>query len=239
MIEVNLLPKDYRKGGRGLSLGKSGIYIMAAAAGVVVVLIAITFYQMSQLSDLKTKIEQANQRASLLRQDIRLVDALMDVKQKIHDRIDAVEKLDRHRSAWVRILEDVSRNTPEFVWLDKFEEVEQGKLAAKNDKEGKQKDKNDEAVEEPAENPSVRPVKVCGYAFTLNALAATMIKMMRSDYFDNVELIESKDTVYAGEKAYKFELSANVHYLSDEELRNLANKTDTENQGSAKHASLN
>ena len=235
MIEINLLPKDYRKGSRSLSFGKSGVYIMSAAAGIIVVLVAITFYQMGQLSSLKADIERANQRAQLLREDIRLVDALMDVKVKIHDRIEAVEKLDRHRSAWVRILEDVSRNTPEFVWFDQFQELA-SKPVAKADKDGKKKD---EVAQPTVENPSQRPVKMRGYAFTLNALAATMIKMMRSDYFDNVELIESKDTLYAGEKAYKFELAADVHYLSDEELRNLANKAGSETKSSTSHASLN
>jgi len=34
-----------------------------------------------------------------------------------------------------------------------------------------------------------------------------MIKMMRSEYFDKVELIDSRDTLYDGEKAYSFSLS--------------------------------
>ena len=123
MIEINLLPKDYRKGSGAFSLGKTGLYAMAIAAGVVVILVAITFYQMHQLSTLKANIERANQRAAMLRSDIKVVDALMDVKSKIHRRIEAVEKLDRYRSTWVRILEDVAKNVPEFVWISKFEEI--------------------------------------------------------------------------------------------------------------------
>jgi len=201
-------------------------------------MVAITFYQIQQLNSLSSDMERANQRAIMLRDDIRLVDALTDVKEKIHQRINAVERLDRHRSAWVRILEDVSRNVPEFVWLDEFKEkpLETPKPV---------KSDNQTAGEKPAppppaaELPSERPVEIKGYAFTLNALAATMIRMMRSEYFDKVELIDSKDTTYAGEKAYLFQLGASVHYLSDEELRARVAQNEQEAEAKTSHASLN
>jgi hypothetical protein len=67
-----------------------------------------------------------------------------------------------------------------------------------------------------------------------------MIKLMRSDYFDKVELIDSRDTVYAGEKAYMFQLAANVHYLSDEELRARVAQTSPEADSTAtSHANMN
>lgn len=241
MIKVNLLPKDFRKSARSLSLGKSGIYVFAGAAAVVLGFIAITFWQMQQLGRLESDIERANQRAEMLRDDIRVVDGLTDVKNKITKRIEAVERLDRHRTAWVRILEDVSRNVPEFVWLDEFKEVSL-ETPAKDRNKSRAKTEAKEVVEEapaePVEQPSVRPVKVRGYAFTLNALAATMIRMMRSDYFDKVELVESYDTLYNDAKAYSFQLSANVHYLSEEELRTLVGEAEEADSTEAGHASL-
>ena len=248
MIEINLLPKDHRKGAGAFQFGKTGIYAATAAIGIVCVLVAITFYQMSQLGSLKADIERANQRAAMLRDDIRVVDALTDVKDKIHRRISAVEKLDRHRSAWVRILEEVSRNIPEFVWLDQFREqpLEAKEPAEKgNRRNEKTGDKTAEKTaevkpEETYELPSQRNVEIKGFAFTLNALAATMIKMMRSEYFDKVELIDSRDTLYAGEKAYMFSLSANVQYLSDEELRaRVAQNQETTDSTATSHATLN
>jgi Tfp pilus assembly protein PilN len=242
MIEINLLPKDHRDGAGTFQFGKTGVYAASAAIGIVVVLAAITFYQMSQLSSLNNDIERANQRAEMLREDIRLVDALSNVKDKIHQRISAVEKLDRHRSAWVRILEDVSLDIPEFVWLDQLKEVplekpkqQKGAKDAKSDKEEPQT-----TVPPTSELPSERTVEFRGYTFTLNALAATMIKLMRSDYFDKVELVDSRDTLYAGEKAYMFQLAANVHYLSDEELRARVAQTGTEGDSAVtSHVSMN
>jgi Tfp pilus assembly protein PilN len=246
MIEINLLPKNYLKGSRGVSLGKIGIYSIAGAAAVIVMLVGITFYQMYQLSSLEQSIEKANRRAAVLQRDIRLVDALTDVKQKINDRMVAVEQLDRHRSVWVRILEDIARNIPEFVWLGVYREVpEEVVEKASNQTAGGAKSPSEKTEEPPPELvglPSQRPVEIEGYAFTLNALASLMINMMRSDYFDEVELMSTRETIFGTEreKAYNFVVSSKVHYLSDEDLRSLiAQANDEANQSKTTHKVLN
>ena len=231
MIEINLLPKEYRKGSASFSLGKTGMYVLGGVAGVAVILIGITLYQMHQLSQLETNIGKANDRASMLRTDIRVVDALLDVKSKIHHRIRAVDQLDRHRSVWVRILEDVARNVPEFVWLASFKEVLPDNPAVSDTSAG--------SAMAAVEAASTRPVEIEGYTFTLNGLAAFMIKTMRSDYFNEVELVSSEDKVFEAGKAYNFLLTANVHYLSEEELRNLIAQTGGESGSKTTHKSLN
>ena len=123
MIEINLLPKDYQKKSLDLSLGKSGLYFVGGAVGVLVMLLGLTMWQKARLAGLEDKIDQARAKEATLLRDIRLVDALQDVKAKITHRMQAVERLDSHRSSWVRILEDVARNVPEFVWLGWEQEV--------------------------------------------------------------------------------------------------------------------
>jgi Tfp pilus assembly protein PilN len=231
MIEINLLPKNYLKGTRTISLGKVGVYFIAAAAGVVLMLGAITAWQMYQLSELEENIDKANQRAAVLQKDIRLVDALIDIKRKIHDRMIAVERLDRHRSVWVRILEDVAGNVPEFVWLAVYreEQITPPPEKAPNSKDA-QKPAESNIPDQTPKLASVREVEIEGYAFTLNALASFMINMMRSDYFDEVELVFSEETKFNNDKikAYNFTVSCDVHYLSDEELRNLIAQATTD-----------
>ncbi len=234
MIEINLLPKDYRKGSGSFSLGKVGMYVVAGSIGLVILLAGITFYQVNELSQLEENIDKANQRAEMLRQDIRVVDALMDVKNKIHRRMTAVEKLDRHRSTWVRILADFARNVPEFVWLGEFKELVP--VQPKKDPAAKAKDEQPELVS--TQLPASQPVEIRGYTFTLNALAAFMIKMMRSDYFDEVELVDSRDTTFVDNKAYTFMVTANVHHLSEEDLRNMIAQAEVSASESS-HRSLN
>ena len=240
MIEINLLPKNYLKGSK-ISLGKTGIYAIAAVAGVLVMLVGITFYQVYQLSNLEQNIEKARQRASILQQDIRVVDGLIDVKGKLTQRMQAVESLDRHRTVWVRILEDVARNVPEFVWLGNFKErIEETPPPDQKAQTGKNEEP---APAQASQLPTMRKVELEGYAFTLNALAAFMIKMMRSDYFDEVELLSSNETKFGEkEKAYNFVMSCNLHYLSDEELQQQiarANEETTPSDSKTSHKTLN
>lgn len=240
MIEINLLPKDYLKSQRAFSFGKSGIYAAVAGIGLAAVLACLTFYQMHRITQLEENIDRANQRAAMLQQDITLVDGLTEVKDKITRRMNAVEQLDRHRTAWVRILENVAGNVPEFVWLASFKEKKQvvaepqqktSSLAGPmpGDAAKKQNAIQTQPAPQPisTSGPKVMPVEIEGYAFTLNALAAFMIKMMRSDYFENVELVSSSETKFAeDDRAYQFVVSCELHYLSDEELRNLFASSD-------------
>jgi Tfp pilus assembly protein PilN len=243
MIEINLLPKDYRKKSFDISFGKTGLYMLGGAAGVFVVALGLTFWQWQQLSSLDDKIEKARQKESILQKDIRLVDALNDVKQKITHRMSAVERLDAHRSSWVSILEDVARNVPEYVWLARFEETNPESEKDKSKKGSKKAVEDDKkAAPTPPKNPSIKPGQVEGYAFTLNALASFMIKMMRSDYFDEVELVTTNEVSIDDKKAYNFVLSFNVHYLSDESLRSLiASQQEKDGSEGSKttHKSLN
>jgi Tfp pilus assembly protein PilN len=235
MIQINLLPKEYLKSKRAFAIGKSGVYLAAGAVAVVALLVGVTFWQMHQVRQLDENISRANQRAAMLRQDIQMVDALLDVKTKITRRMEAVERLDRHRSVWVRLLENVAENVPEFVWLGSFRQVDdnatQGKSATSTYSQPgsgmpaatSPSNSTATAAASTGDTSSVHKVEIDGYAFTLNAVAALMIKLMQSDYFDNVELVSSTETKFADdEKAYAFTLSANAYYLSDEELRNLA-----------------
>lgn len=241
MIEINLIPKEYLKRSRGFSFGKSGLYAAAGAAAVAVILVSITFFQMRTISSLEAGIEKANRRAAVLNQDIAVVDALTDVKLKITRRMAAVERLDSHRSAYVRILQDLSRNVPEFVWLAKYQEKVADVLKGSAAKVAAAS--NAKAAPTASQvTANVKGLEIEGYTFTLNALAAFMIKMMRSDYFDEVELVSTLETELFGEKSYKFVLSCQVHFLSDEELRQLASVRNAEKlaaKNKTSHMSLN
>ncbi|PWB68202.1 hypothetical protein C3F09_12125 [candidate division GN15 bacterium] len=239
MIQINLLPKNYLKSQSSFNFGKTGLYIVGAAAGVIVMLAVVTFYQVRQIGTLESGIERANERAAMLQKDIKLVDALIDVKTKINHRLEAVERLDRHRSVWVRILQDVASNVPDFVWLSELREKapavkpDQSKTTGSMpDAKKNAKDNTAQVAATPTDTmPSFNQAEIEGHAFTLNALAAFMINLMRSDYFDNVELVSSKEVKFTGnEKAYNFVVSCNVHYLTDEQLRTMVAQRGSESE---------
>ena len=244
MIEINLLPKEYQKKSFDFSMGKTGLYGIIGAAAVIALMVGITFWQNYKMSSLDEDIQKAQQRSAMLQKDIQFVDALTDVKAKITRRMKAVERLDSHRSTWVRLLEELARNVPEFVWVGKFEEKPVVAAApARNQPQqpNAQKAQTPPPATEPVTGPTVRQAEIEGFAFTLNALASFMIKMMRSDYFDEVELVSTEELLLQEKKVYNFNLSFNVHYLSDEELRNLvaAANLGTDDKSKTTHKSLN
>lgn len=233
MIQINLLPKDYLKRSRNFSFGKKEIYVVAGAVAVVALLAVVTLYQMRQVDSLETSIQKANERAAMLQRDIKLVDALLDVKTKISNRLSAIERLDRHRSVWVRLLQEVAGNVPDFVWLAELREKPAEKKPVTADQKKPAKPGEAPVPAEPAIDslPSFVKAEVEGHAFTLNALASFMINMMRSDYFDKVELVSTKEVKFAeNDKAYNFIVSCNIHYLSDQQLRNLVAQASSEQE---------
>lgn len=212
MININLLPKEYRKRSGGVHLGKTGIYAIVAVVGVVCMVALITFYQIYQLQELDNKISVARYRTQQLQKDIQVVDALIDVKGKIMQRMEAVDKLDRHRTVWVKILEDINRQVPEFTWLTKFGEIERKISPQQNNANDTNKVEID---------TSKRPYEIEGYSFTLSSIANLMINMMRSNYFSEVEMILVEEVELAEQKAYEYKMSATLHYLSDDELKKM------------------
>lgn len=225
MIQVNLLPKEFRKKSGKLSLGKSGYYSIGAVAGVIIMIAVVTFYQMFQLSELDDKMEIARFRTQQLQKDIAVVDALIDVKQKIMQRMEAVDQLDQHRTVWVRILEDLSSRVPEFTWLSSFKENKLPAPAAKTTTTTATgtatTTDTSTAPAQPTAEPKTRPVSIEGYAFTLNSLANFMIKLMRSNFFSDVEMGSVDEVGFRNEKIYNYKVNATLHYLSDEELKQL------------------
>jgi len=214
MININLLPKRFTKRSAGISFGKNGIYTIMVAAGVLLMFGAVSGWQLYKTKELRGQMEIAKARTAQLEKDIQMVDALMDIKAKITDRLEAVERLDRHRSSFVKILEDISTDVPDFVWLSKFSE----KIPLVSNAAAKSNDST--AVVNPVQ-PTVKPAEIEGFSFTLNALASFMIKLMRSSYFDEIDLVSTQETAIGKQKAYNFRLSCNVHYLSDEEIEKI------------------
>lgn len=238
MIEINLLPKSYQKKAFDLSFGKAGLYAAVGAAAVVVTLVGITMYQRNQIAGLEDKIGRAKDRAQMLQKDIQLVDGLTDVKRKIQNRMSAVERLDSHRSTWIRVLENVTANVPEFIWLSRFGEQQEKqakvkpKEKAKSVKDelverGKTESDSTESTTESSALANTTKAEFEGYAFTLNSLASFMINLMRSDYFDDVELVTTKEVELNEEKAYNFVVECTVHFLSEEELRQMIGAVDS------------
>jgi Tfp pilus assembly protein PilN len=215
MIEINLLPKEYRKRARAFHFDKKVIYGTVGAAVVVLLLATVTFYQKYQIRTLDQKIARANAERKHLQEDIKVIDGLTELKDKILIRMNAIEKLDKYRSVWVDILQDVNQRVPEFLWLTR--------IAVQSPNDGAQQKKasnvpGQKAVDTTASSAETfvfdrpTPAEIEGYAFTLGALAAFYIGLEKSDFFDNISLAYAKQEEITGIGAYKFRVGCDLKY---------------------------
>ena len=115
MMEINLLP--HREARRAADLRES---VALLCLGLVVVLSAIFFTHQSVKSDLAT----AEANVAQLEADIErykpqqaLVAGFKKQKKQLQDKLDIIASLEQARSGPVRILDELSTNVPERLWL--------------------------------------------------------------------------------------------------------------------------
>ncbi|HVP36861.1 MAG TPA: PilN domain-containing protein [Terriglobales bacterium] len=218
MIEINLLPKDLRKGKGVFTFKKNTAYLLGGGGILLILLIFISILQGVRLQSLNRKIAEGQRRKEELKESIRLVDALEELKTKILQRLSAIEALDKDRSTWVDIMEDLSSRIPDYLWLSAFKEIPPVTPVAApgvQNPEGETADTLKKTQAPAVPPPDLgRKVTIEGYTFSLNSLATFMINLMRSSYFKNIELNYVKLTDLEKQKAYSFQLTSDLFYTS-------------------------
>lgn len=222
MIEINLLPRELRKKGKAFSFNLSGkknvLYLMGGGVAIVVFIIGSTFYQTLKLKNLDSRMREAQARTEKLKKDIQLVDALTELKDKLLQRMNAIETLDRNRSAWIDILQDLSQRIPEYLWLSTFKEIPMAPAtpATPTPNPAGTPTAATAPPVNPAPTPSGRKVTIAGYTYSINSLANFMIQLMKSNYFKNIELNFVKSAEMEKQKLFSFELGCDLFYETGE-----------------------
>ena len=225
MIEINLLPREMRKA-RGLRVPRSVVIAAAAGAGLALLLIAVTAYQGYRLHRIDGQITEVRRQADKMKNDIMLVDRLVDVKSKVLARLAAIEQLDGDREQWVMILEDLSQRIPEFLWLTSFKPVPAVTIAAaKTALPSKTPGAQAQAPADSAAAAKVQRLTVEGFSFTLNGLANFLINLNESDYFGDIALDYAKIVQVDKQQVYNFSLRCRL-----EEPPPAEEATDVEHQ---------
>ncbi len=115
MMEINLLP--HREARRAADLRESVALLLL---GLVVLLAGIFFTAQSVKNDLT----MARQSVAQLEADIErykpqqvLVEGFKQQKKELQDKLDIIASLEQARSGPVRVLDELSSNVPERLWL--------------------------------------------------------------------------------------------------------------------------
>jgi len=215
MIEINLLPKELRKKGKTFTLGKSTLYFLCGGAALIIIMILITSFQSLKLKGLDKKIMEAQRKKEQLRENIQMVDAINELKTSILKRMSAIEILDKNRSTWIEVLQDLSERVPEYVWLTSFKEIPKTPPKAEENPSSASNAPQDTLKKVIQKSSFISDVTIDGYSFSINNPAILMINLIRSDYFRNMELNFIKAEALEHQKIFAFQLSGELLYFSE------------------------
>ena len=131
MIRVNLLaperPTKTKKTRSAVSVapGAVQVYLFLAlfAGGALVLCAALWWYESTKLKKLDADIATAEQRQRELQAIKVQVDALEAKRKTFQQKVDLIERLKAEQSAPVHMLDEISKNLPDFVWLTSMDQT--------------------------------------------------------------------------------------------------------------------
>jgi len=115
MIEINLLP--HREARRAADLRQSGAVLALGLVLVFGVIAVVDQAQETALKDASAAIGQLESDIARYRPEEDKVQAFKAKRIELQDKLSVIRGLDRARSGPVRILDELSRKTPERLWL--------------------------------------------------------------------------------------------------------------------------
>ena len=122
MIKINLLPHKAPR--------PTGAYFQLAAAGaaLVVTIITVSFATFHLNSTVEKKKEEIQQKQALVRELQIIIDQVLQFerdKGALRTKLEAIGTLRREQKGPVMLLDQVSRNLPDHIWLTFMERVHQ------------------------------------------------------------------------------------------------------------------
>jgi type IV pilus assembly protein PilN len=120
MIRINLLPiRAAQKKERLVNQ----LAILSFAVIVIVVICVLTWMSMSSRIDaVKAQIKTQDTEINKLKKKLKKITGFEASKKSLQAKLDVLDKLKANRSGPVKLLDELSRATPEEVWILAFSE---------------------------------------------------------------------------------------------------------------------
>ncbi|MCU0224152.1 MAG: PilN domain-containing protein [Acidobacteria bacterium] len=129
MIRVNLLERKQKEPSKLPSLNLGGSTGLIAAALVLASLGWIGWRyadNKSQIGELKTRIADADKQIENLKKVLKQVDEFQAKKKALETKVEVISGLKRQQRVPVHLLDQISRQIPDYLWLEVMEEKESG-----------------------------------------------------------------------------------------------------------------
>ncbi len=123
MIRINLLPKEEKPSKEAMTWNSVFIWSLIAAGIVLIAGVGFHIFHRYEVDAMKSDIATMEAEQDQYRSQAAVVNDLTRKRKLIAQRLDVIETLDANRSARVRLLDEIARSVPEYVWLTSLEEA--------------------------------------------------------------------------------------------------------------------
>ena len=182
MIRINLLPREERVSAPRITLPKiSGSLLPMGVLGGAVVLIALTaVLERAKLAALRSDVAEIQEEVRAIQPQVDRVKRLTTQRQDLERRLDIIRQLDQGRFVSVRIMDNLSREVPKYLWLTEVKQNDAGQVSVK------------------------------GMTFSNLIVADLMMAMEKSPMFANVDLIQTNKGKISERDVTEFSIVAQI-----------------------------
>lgn len=135
------------------------------------------------LSDNESQVSLLEAQLAKLKVVTNEVRELSSKKQSLNEKIAVMAALRKKKAGPVRVMDDLNLSVPDKSWISDIKEAEGGML------------------------------KISGFALDNQTIAGFMKSLEASDYFSNVDLVETKQALVKGVGIKEFILQSKINYL--------------------------
>jgi type IV pilus assembly protein PilN len=182
MIRINLLPREERVKAPRIVLPKiGGSLLPMGVLGGAVALIALTaVLERAKVAALKSDVAEIQEEVRAIQPQVDRVKRLTSERQDLERRLDIIRQLDQGRFVSVRIMDNLSREVPKYLWLTEVKEDESGVITVK------------------------------GMTFSNLIVADLMMTMEKNPMFANVDLIQTNKGKISERDVTEFSITAQL-----------------------------
>jgi Tfp pilus assembly protein PilN len=182
MIRINLLPAEEKQARKSLAIKRpTGMLVPLVILGVgVTVVVASVVHQQAQLQSLNRDLKAVESEITRLGPEVALVERLGKERAELDLRLSVIDQLSEKRFEAVRLMDELDRAVPEYLWLT-------GAVQTGPDK-----------------------MNVEGVTFSNLIIADYMTRLDRSVYFANVDLGVAERGLIDERDVVKFKLTVDL-----------------------------
>jgi len=187
MIRINLLPQEARRASSsGVKFEKMKVIPLTVLAISLIGCTSMMMIQGAKLSALERDVAQARAESEQYKKTIALINDMVQKEQELNRRLALVEQLDRNRFRTVKVMDEMARRVPRYMWFTALKNV------------------------------SPERVAIDGYAFSNLVVSDLMTNLDESDLFSATELTVAERKIVEGQNAVGFTVTSTVTDVPDE-----------------------